>query len=350
MSTTPTTPRTAGTHPELETVAAFVDGRLSAEARRRMVEHLATCDDCQELVSETVLLLREPDADDDRDADPEADGDEAGEAPPRSGRLLVPPPGRFRRALPLIAALGAAACLVMLLWTPAGDWILGRGEGVRAAKLVAALPTGRTALRERLAQGVDEHGWPQVLGGVPPATPAQEATFRLGVRLVELDAALRSGDTETARIVLARIDALLEGLEMPPGLARYYVGPDGIADGLSSGMPLPELLDRSDQADDLLTPDPRHGPGPIDATYLALGKWAEAAQLAAAAGDVDWFGETAPRRQLAQLRRAELPADLADPFATVVELVDAGPAAADLPRLQQALADLIARGGSPERR
>ena len=142
-------PSTAG-HPSLEAVAAFVDGRLGGEERRRMVEHLAHCDDCQELVTETVLLLRETDSEDAQgDETPTEEGEDASEVPAKSGHLLVPSPRRFRRALPLIAALAAAACLALLIWTPAGEWILGHAaRDVSVADLTTDLPASEPALRQ----------------------------------------------------------------------------------------------------------------------------------------------------------------------------------------------------------
>ena len=351
VTTISDTSSTAGRHPELETVAAFVDGRLAGDERRRMVEHLASCDDCQELVTETVLLLREPAAADGRDADDPADDDEeSGKSPPASGRLLVPPPGRFRRALPLIAALTAAAGIALLLWTPAGDWILRRDDRVVPVEdLTSALPTDQPALQQALSDGIDGHGWPTPLGDTPPATPEQEATFQLGVRLSELDAALRAGDGRSAKTLTYRIESLLRSLELPPALARYYTGPSSIGEGLEAGATSEGLLHLSAEADSSLAPDPRDGgAGFVDATYFALGKWAAAAQLAVAAGDLDWFDEPGPRRQLRQLRRAELPADLATSVSTVVEILDAHPTAADLPRLRAALRELVLRGGGGE--
>jgi len=334
-------------HPALEEVAAFVDGRLGAEERRRMVEHLLHCDECQELITETVLLLREPAIHDEAPASgPADDEEETGEAPKASGRLLVPSPGRFRRALPLIAALAAAASIAVLVWTPAGERILGfGGRDVSVAVVTSVLPTDDPDLQRTLASGFDGHGWPAVRGDEALRTPALEATFQLGVRIAELDTALRSGDGDTARILTYRIETLLEGLDLT-SLIGYYAGPGSIRDGLSSGIPATIPIRLNAEADDLLAPGPeRDDPGFVNGTYFALGKWAAAAQLAAAVGELDWFGEPGPRRQLRRLRDAELPADLAMPLESVAKAVEAGPPATDLPRLRVALAELVTRGG-----
>ena len=338
----------ASHHPALDQVAAFVDGRLTGEARRRMVEHVASCDDCQELVTETTLLLRDAAGEEATSAGGADDDDEErAEAPAGPGRLLVPPPGRFRRALPLLAALAAAAGIALFVWTPAGDWILGhRGREAAVADLTASLPTGDAALQRSLATGFDRHDWSTVRGTSAPLTPRQESTFRLGVRVAELDVALRTGDAETARLLTYRIETLLdESLDLP-SLSGYFAGPGSIRDGLAGGAASSTLLALDAEADELLIPGPgRDDPGPVDGTIYALGKWAAAGQLAAAAGDLDWFSAAGPRRQLRRLAKADLPADLARPVAVVAETLDDGPTTADLPRLRDALTQLVDRGG-----
>src|SRR5689334_20995780 len=55
-----TTPddKSAG-HPDLEGLAALIDGRLSAERAARVRAHLATCEECREVFFETVDFVRE---------------------------------------------------------------------------------------------------------------------------------------------------------------------------------------------------------------------------------------------------------------------------------------------------
>ena len=46
--------QTAGTCPNLETIAAYLDGRLSDRERERVTEHLAACEECYELLRESA--------------------------------------------------------------------------------------------------------------------------------------------------------------------------------------------------------------------------------------------------------------------------------------------------------
>jgi hypothetical protein len=328
-------------HPSLEAVAAFVDGRLAGEERRRMVEHLAHCDDCHELMSETVLLMRES-ADSTEAEDGSGTVAEDIDAPSVPGRLLRPPPGRFRRALPLVAALAAAAVVALLVWTPAGDLILRRGGATVAVDdLVATLPAADPRVGDTL-QGIleDNHGWIVLLGPGPAPSEEQERAFQAGVLTSELQTALAGGDKDKARQLLYGFDRVL-GEGVSP-LLRYYAD---IRELLASA-PTADLLALNVTADSLLAPDPRDDyPGYVDGTFYLLGKWAGAGQLAVAAGRLDWFDEPGPRRALRQLRRAELPADVAEPFSTITAILDAGPGEADLPRLREAFETLIRRAG-----
>jgi hypothetical protein len=268
--------------------------------------------------------------------------DEDADAPAVPGRVLRPPPGRFRRALPLVAALAAAAVVALLVWTPAGDWILGGGgTTVAVDDLVAPLPAADHRIDDTLEVNLaDNHGWTVLLG--PGAAPSeeQERAFQAGVLTSELQTALVGGDKEPARQLLYDFERIL-GDEASP-LLRYYAD---IRELLESA-PTADLLALNAEADSLLAPDPRENyPGYLDGTFYTLGKWAGAAQLAVATGRLDWFDEPGPRRALRQLRRAELPADVAEPFSTITAILDAGPAEADLPRLREAFETLIRRAG-----
>jgi hypothetical protein len=294
-------------------------------------------------MTETVLLLR-----DSADSTDAGDGggtmNEDADASTVSGRLLRPPPGRFRRALPLVAALAAAAVVALLVWTPAADLILrGRAPG-EVALLTGPLPDTDPALGEALAE-FDFHGWPVFRGEAVPLTAEHAATFQLGVRVAELQTALSSGQREIAVPLTYRIEDLLDGLDVLHPI-HYYTGADSIRNGLEARAPSTELLDLNSRADSDLAPGPRDDdPGFVDGTFYTLGKWAGAAQLAVAAGRLDWFDEPGPRRALRQLRRAELPTDVAEPFFTITAILDAGPAEADLPRLREAFETLIRCAG-----
>jgi tetratricopeptide (TPR) repeat protein len=106
-----------------ETIAAFIDGRLDAPARARVVEHLADCADCYFIFSESAR----------------ASAASGMEARPHGFRAATAWLARPRVMWPGVGALAAAAVLVlavMPLWRSASP------PGLRA--LVAAVGAERT--------------------------------------------------------------------------------------------------------------------------------------------------------------------------------------------------------------
>ncbi len=126
-------------------------------------------------------------------------------------------------------------------------------------------------------------------------------------------------------------------------MGSYFAGPGSVRDGLEHGQPALTLASHTAEADRHLAP--LKGDSPVDRRYYALGKWAGAGQLAVTAGELPWFLEPGPLAALLQLRRRSLPPDLAEPFSTITETLDAGPTPADLPRLAEAFETLIRRAG-----
>ena len=126
-------------------------------------------------------------------------------------------------------------------------------------------------------------------------------------------------------------------------MIRFYAGPFSIREGLDRGVP-DRRSTRAQQPIRCATGAGSLAPD-VDATYFALGKWAEAGQLATAAGALGWFAAPGPDGQVRALLDGELPPDLAELLVQIDERIDAGPTTADLPHLRAALRELILRGG-----
>lgn len=97
-------------------LARFMDGELSGAVRLRVVEHLDECDDCRELVAESVQVCE---------------------------ALPAAPAGRARWRSPMMlggVVLAAAAALALLVWTP----LMSRVRGDRYQSLVLAVGSFRT--------------------------------------------------------------------------------------------------------------------------------------------------------------------------------------------------------------
>ena len=166
-------------HPDAGELAAFIDGKLSRAERSRIVAHVTACADCYEVFSEAVHVLDDEEVPEEAEVSPTAE-------------VVVHPRARWARWAVPAAALAAAAALAVVVGPPLMDWFSGEAPAARdlVAGLDATAPVG-----EHLG---DDLGWPVYRGNGPDEplerTDETSASFRLGVRQVDLQAALRLGD------------------------------------------------------------------------------------------------------------------------------------------------------------
>ena len=174
------------TCPNDEQIAAFVDGELVGAERRRVEEHLGSCPDCAEWVAEVLALETE-------------DGKASDEAPA--------PPSLLDRGG--TAFLAAAAALLLAL--PVIFSLRGHRDALDSDAMLSFIPRG-DRLGRALEEGWYEHAWSGTRGdGGPRAT--SPAAFQLGVRAVDLAAALRAERTGDLTILVARTRRVLESVE-----------------------------------------------------------------------------------------------------------------------------------------
>jgi hypothetical protein len=158
---------------DLETLAVFVEGRLEGASREEVVRHLAECDACREIVAESRALAT--------GLETEASGNTV----PIAGTIS---PSRLRRRSTAVAAAAAALAGVALSWW-FGSW---RSEEPRAleelaaSSRIAALPTDWA-----------DPAWP-VMRDAEPGVPDATASFRIGVRSVDLQIAAAANDRNRA--------------------------------------------------------------------------------------------------------------------------------------------------------
>lgn len=310
-------------HPDAEELAAFVDGRLTGAARDRMVAHLADCTECHEMMADVVTVLRDP-ALRDGAGDPEAAEEDEEIYSTASGRVLRPPASRFRRALPLVAAVAAAALVALVAWMVVGRWILDPASTTTMADLVAPLPVD-AAVTARM-RAVEEYG-DVTRGTEGPVTVDTTRAFLLGVRNAELRLARASGNGTSADVLLARIEGLL------------------LADGDTGSLVAGLYRSQPAEADRLLA-EYLEGRAP----WYALGRWTGVARVAAGAGHGGWFAQPAPRRTLRALRRHDWPPAVDGHLTSIAALTDGGAEPDELPALDSALTELLAAAtGVPPR-
>lgn len=236
--------------PELETLAAFADGRLAGAERAAVVAHLADCEACREIVVETRALAERP----------LAAGEEArGEVVP-----FRRPARRGRGKTALVAAAAAVAAIAGALWFSARP---GSVDGTLAA-------VGRDPQAvARLGGDWGEPLW-SVTRGDGPVVSEKARAFRLGARSAGLDLALAAGDRRAARRLAAECALLVGDVPLADPVAHLYreiarrAGEPGAALG-------PLAADAATAA--------RLAREAVEAPLWELGRWAEAGRLAAAA-------------------------------------------------------------------
>ncbi len=322
--------------PRLEEIAAFVDGRLHPEARRRIARHLDECEACYEVFVGTVEILRDLAAEQaEEGGSPPGDGTAANPpaAPARGfGKVLAFPP--FGRRLLRSNVFRFAASLVFVA---ALGWF-GRGF-VSAPRLETALP--RTAA---LAAGLA--GWreasPLVRHRGDPVLDGEDlrTAFELGAYGMTLWAAL---ETNQAAIARAALDDL-RGVESNATLAGLpRTGLQDLENKLVAGAEPRSLEPALTKVETLI--ERVLAEAGLLPTYQ-LGRWAEAGRLAALAEDSAYFRSRA--FSAAARKLLENPFD-AETLETISHVTNAA-AAGDPPAELQKGFDQLLRAGAPEGR
>lgn len=232
--------------PDLEDLAAYVDGRLAAPRRTLVEARLARDEEYYTVFLDTVRFQEE-------------------EAEPAEREGTVVRPSRWRRPGGILISVGAAAALAAALgvWRTETDWT----AHLDPAAIVA---TG---------EGWDSPGWPVYRGGEEESPALEELrpiAFRLGVRTVDLRIALAGGDLEAAESHIGQLEGWCEAIGLFPSVVRY--------EALDLESPDRDLLKREvAEIEAELARDLQDVPS-YQRRY-ATGQWAESARLAAAAGD-----------------------------------------------------------------
>jgi hypothetical protein len=269
MQSAPNEATPKGPCPSAEELAAYIDRVLEQEEADRVTAHLADCEDCFEVYSETMRFLL--------DSEPESNEEET------TGKVVpfVPPapPAREiggRRWYPIAA--------VLAIGVGAGAYfeLFARLPQLATAEITASLPV-KPALEGKLWRGVTTRGG----GDGEEAEPVPEAPFRMGVQLVNLQVALKAGQASQAQDTISRILGLLKDQYFSDDLQKAYAALTGtLSDPKKAPRDfLPEASRLAGESREAFTGDE---------TTLDLGQWVEAGRLAALAEDPSFFqqGET----------------------------------------------------------
>lgn len=285
---------------DAELIAAFIDKKLSGEERQAFMERLDKEEALYEVFVETVRF---------RDQ-------ESG----RGAEVVEHLAGRRRWFVP-----AAAAALLALAVTPL--LIRNLSSKSYAEALVA---DGR--LDEHLGEGWYEQGWSE-MRGVQPGRDEVETAFRLGVRVVDLEVALRTGNLGDALILIGRIHFQLGEVDLSGPLRSSYSELQQrieAGEGADSALALAETAET--YVGDYLSGGDR---------FYQLGKWAEAGNLAARSGNRHLLGSRPFVEMLDEFRRHVWTERIDGDLARLSKTLGIAPEELDLLELEEAFVSII---------
>jgi len=274
----------AGPCPTDEERAAYIDGGLDPAESRRVTEHLAACEDCFELYSETARFLV--------DSSPASPEDAAREAALAGKEVMrFPIPAERRRQ---VVQWGSIAAL-LLVGAGGGGYLQFLAPPPALTTIADKVPS-QGALIPSLWKGPTYRGAPEMEAG-----KLNEESFRMGVHLVNLPVTLRASDAKQAEDEVARILQLLQKQSFTDELYKGYQGITTVLDSGKSPQSLLPVVDRlagrtgkAESVRDVFDP-----------LSLDLGQWVEAGRLAALAKDPSFFQDSDNQRFLGKLLRRD---------------------------------------------
>jgi hypothetical protein len=256
-----------------ERLGALLEGGVTPRERAALLRRLAASPEELEAYADALAVIGELEAGERPAPAAEADAADAGtrvlSLEARRRRWWGP-----RARLALAASLAAAAI-------GAAAWGVGRGrdEGADPGRYAALLA------HPGLPAGWEAEPW--TAARTPGETLGPHArAVRIGARITALEAAAATGDSAAARAAAADVARLLAPLPAGAPAAALY-------DELARRADEPAAAGEGERERGRRTAARLAGEGGV-----ALGAWAEAARLAAARRDADFFRARATRRAL----------------------------------------------------
>jgi hypothetical protein len=257
----PTKSRLSGDCPSNEELAAYIDGALDKEEAVRIAEHLVSCERCYEVYAETLRFQLDSES---------------------VSKQNIVPFTRKKEAHP--ATRWASIAALLLVGAGAGMYfqLLAPPPELKTLQVTTSLPN-----QPELAKQVWYGPRPRGAGGEEQEIRLDEASFRMGVQLVNLEVRLKAKDTEGAGDVVASILRLVQPRFFSHDLYNAYAAMRG-----SLGDPhkkpdqfLPEASRLAQEARKVF----------VDEESLDLGQWVEAGRLAALSHDPSFFRQSDAR-------------------------------------------------------
>ncbi len=257
-------------HPDLEELAALLDGRLDAQASARVRKHLGECPDCYEIFTETAQLQQEM-------------------GPAGAGEVV---PGPFWRSPSRGIWLAAAAAVLAVA---VGIAVFKEHTESPAAVRVADLTQPLLGKKPHL-EGLVWHEAVRGSGGEEDSGKLREPSFQVGVELYNLQAGLEANDEPVASGAVAKINGLLEDFTVDKKVADFYI---------DLHVQLEKTPPRTFAKSAAKVADTAFETSSLDPLYVNFGKWAEAGRLGAIAHASSLFDQPSMRDFPGELRARE---------------------------------------------
>lgn len=261
-------PTDMGYHPSAEMLAAYIDRALDPVEGYRVAAHLADCQDCYAVYAESLHFLLE------------AGLEVGGENAEAAAVLAFPqrPPKTDRR--PWLQIGYPIAALLLVGMGTGYLYFLRTPPALKTEFVAKPIPSDRP---EIFNENVGLWTGPRYRGEGEVEANLDEAAFRTGVQLVNLQVSLRAGNTEEAQNAIATILGLLDAGILTQDLEKKYEDLTASLENRPPSSSLPKASQLAQETRDIFDP------GSLD-----FGQWVEAGRLAAATGNPGFFlqGET----------------------------------------------------------
>ena len=221
---------------DIESIAAFIDGRVTGIARDRVVKTLTESDAAFEIYAEALQTRADL-----------IDG------------TVIPIAATRRRGPWLVAVPAAAAAILLVAVMPR---MQARHQRASLAAPVATIARPVLAVQAGLPIQVGEHNW-KVSRGSGTVLVESTSVFRLGVRAADLHISLATGERDAAGRVTGEMVDLLQPIRISDAVRADYVDVRARIDG---GYPTREILAVSDSAERRLAEF-------LGSTWFDVGKW-----------------------------------------------------------------------------
>lgn len=316
----------SGREIDLEGITALVEGKLSRAKREQVIQHLADSEEAYHVFAEAMAETHGI-------ADPKEWEEDEKAIHTRESRLrkirekLRRLWDAFERTVvvpvmshPRLAAIPVVAVVLALIIVPRL-----RPGAVSVYQLASSVDASQ------LASDWHEPVWPVTRGVTTVAGP--RLSFRLGVRLTDLQLAVQLGDTGVARRLAVEVDGLIAEI---PFSQMILLTHRRLEAALDEGAIADTLSARVGDVESLLEKDA------VEDASFEYGKWVESARLAALSGDAAFFASKASRDLLKRVRRGADSDATREEIAAIEALMEDGPR---LTEIEAAVTAIIEAGG-----